>query len=235
MRYRLRDARIQAMRLLLVEDDAMVGEAVRAGLRAEGFTVDWLRDGSQAEVACATVAYDVVLLDLGLPRREGLQVLATIRSAGNPVPVLIVTARDAVADRVRGLNAGADDYLIKPFDLDELVARIHALARRGAQRPQSELVCGDLVLNPATRAVHVAGRPVALSAREFALLQALMQRPSAVLSVAQLQDKVWGFDEEVASNAVEVHIHALRRKLGAERIRNVRGVGYTVSTASDHA
>lgn len=220
------------MRLLLVEDDPMIGEGVRTGLRAEGFTVDWVRDGRAAELACDTTPYDLMLLDLGLPRKEGLAVLASLRAAGRRLPVLVVTARDAVADRVKGLNEGADDYLVKPFDLDELVARVHALLRRSAGRAEPLLRHGALSMNPVTREVFVDARPVALSAREFALLQALMERPSAVLSVAQLQDKVWGFDEEVASNAVEVHIHALRRKLGAERIRNVRGVGYTLGDAA---
>lgn len=220
------------MRLLLVEDDPMIGEGVRTGLRAEGFTVDWVRDGRAAELACSTTPYDLMLLDLGLPRKEGLAVLASLRAAGQRLPVLVVTARDAVADRVKGLNEGADDYLVKPFDLDELVARVHALLRRSAGRAEPLLRHGALSMNPVTREVCVDDRPVALSAREFALLHALLERPSAVLSVAQLQDKVWGFDEEVASNAVEVHIHALRRKLGVERIRNVRGVGYTLGDAS---
>jgi two-component system response regulator QseB len=216
------------MRVLLIEDDPMIGASVSKGLRLEGMAVDWMRDGRAGELALADTAYDVVLLDLGLPRKDGLAVLAAARERGNTVPVLILTARDAVPDRVRGLNAGADDYLVKPFDPDELVARIHALARRRAGRAAPAIRVGALSLDPVTREVTRAGRAVALSPREFALLHALLDRPGAVLSVAQLQERIYGWDDEVGSNTVEVHIHALRRKLGAEWIRNVRGVGYTV-------
>ncbi|MBP0629259.1 MULTISPECIES: response regulator transcription factor [unclassified Cupriavidus] len=221
------------MRVLLVEDDAMIGDSVRQALRQEGFTVDWVRDGD-AGLAAATssqegeACYDLVLLDLGLPRRPGLDVLRTLRTRGVPTPVLILTARDAVADRVAGLNAGADDYLVKPFDLQELAARMHALARRAAGRAEPLVSYGEIVLNPSTREVTHRGEPVRLSAREFALLSALMSRPGKVWSVPQLQERLYGWDDEVGSNTVEVYIHALRKKFGAALIRNIRGVGYVV-------
>ena len=221
------------MRVLLVEDDAMIGDSVRQALRQEGFTVDWVRDGD-AGLAAATssqdgeACYDLVLLDLGLPRRSGLDVLRTRRTRGVPTPVLILTARDAVADRVAGLNAGADDYLVKPFDLQELAARMHALARRAAGRAEPLVTYGEIVLNPSTREVTQRGEPVRLSAREFALLSALMSRPGKVWSVPQLQERLYGWDDEVGSNTVEVYIHALRKKFGTALIRNIRGVGYVV-------
>ena len=223
------------MRVLLVEDDAMIGESVKVALRQEGFTVDWVRVGDAGLDAAsdqhgprADGGYDLVLLDLGLPRRSGLDVLKTLRARNVRTPVLILTARDAVADRVAGLNAGADDYLVKPFDLQELAARMHALARRAEGRAEPLLRYGDIVLNPATREATQAGTAVRLSAREFALLSALMARPGQVWSVAQLQERLYGWDDEVGSNTVEVYIHALRRKFGAALIRNIRGVGYVV-------
>lgn len=216
------------MRLLLVEDDSMVGDAVRKGLRQQGHAVDWVRDGEAASLALAAEPYNVVLLDLGLPRRDGLGVLATLRRNGNAVPVLILTARDAVADRVAGLDAGADDYLVKPFDLDELAARIRALDRRTSGRAESAIVHGALRLDPATHEVSLGDAPVALSAREFAVLHALLAQPGKPLSRSQLEERVYGWGEEVESNAIEVHIHALRRKLGSAWIRNLRGVGYMV-------
>lgn len=217
------------MRLLLVEDDPMIGEGIRDGLGQEGFAVDWVRDGAAAETALGAEPYAAVLLDLGLPRKGGLEVLRAARAQRNDVPILVITARDAVADRIRGLDAGADDYLVKPFDLDELAARVRALVRRAEGRAEPVLRHGAIVLNPATRAVTLDGRPVALSGREFALLHALMARPGMVLSRAQLEERLYGWGEEVGSNAVEVHIHNLRRKLGAGTIRNVRGVGYTIA------
>jgi len=217
------------MRLLLVEDDPMIGEGIRDGLGQEGFAVDWVRDGAAAETALGAEPYAAVLLDLGLPRKGGLEVLRAARAQRNDVPILVITARDAVADRIRGLDAGADDYLVKPFDLDELAARVRALVRRAEGRAEPVLRHGAIVLNPATRAVTLDGRPVALSGREFALLHALMARPGMVLSRAQLEERLYGWGEEVGSNAVEVHIHNLRRKLGAGAIRNVRGVGYTIA------
>ncbi len=219
------------MRLLLVEDDAMIGEGLRKGLRQDGFSVDWVTDGAAADVALDAGHYDLLLLDLGLPRKPGLDVLRRLRQKNNPVPVLILTARDAVAERVAGLDAGADDYLVKPFDFEELEARIRALLRRRAGRTDALLRHGDITLNPATHEVMQKTLPVNLSAREFSLLQALMDRPGAVLSRAQLEEKLYGWDQEIESNAIEVHIHALRKKLGAELIKNVRGVGYMVGAA----
>jgi two-component system response regulator QseB len=216
------------MRLLLVEDDSMIGESVRKGLQQDGFAVDWVQDGRAAEIALETIPYDTLLLDLGLPRKAGLDVLAALRRRGNPIPVLILTARDAVADRVKGLDAGADDYLVKPFDLEELAARIRALLRRKSGRADPVIQIGNLLLNPATHEASLDGKPVALSAREFGLILALAERPGVVLSRAQIEEKLYGWDHEIESNAVEVYVHSLRRKLGADLIRNVRGVGYMV-------
>jgi two-component system, OmpR family, response regulator QseB len=215
------------MRVLLVEDDPMIGAALRKGLQQEGHTVDWATDGGGVAAALAAAPYNLVVLDLGLPGKSGLEVLDEIRRRKLPVPVIIVTARDAVQDRVAGLDMGADDYLVKPFDLDELGARIRAVMRRQAGHAGSLLEHGDLALNPATHEVFHDGRPVPVSGREFAILEALLERPGAILSRAQLEDRLYGWDEEVASNAVEVHIHNLRRKLGENVITTVRGVGYS--------
>lgn len=204
----------------------MVGTALRKGLQQEGHSVDWVRDGTAAEVALRANPYDLLVLDLGLPRRDGLVVLAELRARETSLPVIVITARDQLEDRVRGLDLGADDYLVKPFDLDELAARIRAVARRSAGRATPQITHGDVSLDPATHSVTLRGEPVAVSAREFALLLALMERPHAVLSRAQLEERLYGWDEEVASNAVEVHIHHLRRKLGEHFIRTVRGLGY---------
>jgi two-component system response regulator QseB len=220
------------MRILLVEDDPMIGEAVRDGLKLEGFTVDWVRDGKAAEVALDTGDFAVALLDLGLPQKGGLEILKTLRARKHAIPVLVITARDTVKDRVAGLDAGADDYLVKPFDLDELAARVRALIRRSAGRPEPIVEHGPITINPATREVTVRGNAVSLSAREYALLAALTERPGIVLSRSQLEDRLYGWGEEVGSNAVEVHIHNLRRKLGEDVIRNVRGVGYTIPTGT---
>jgi two-component system response regulator QseB len=217
------------MRLLLVEDDSMIGAAAQQGLRQEGHTVDWVRDGREAESAVANGVYDLVLLDLGLPRRDGLSLLRGWRARGQAVPVVIVTARDAVADRIAGLDAGADDYLVKPFDLDELSARVRAVMRRRAGRADSRVRVGELELDTAAKRVLWKGREVALSAREYALLEALADRPGAYLTRAQLEERLYGWDEEIASNTVEVHIHALRRKLEPGLIRTVRGLGYTLA------
>lgn len=214
------------MRLLLAEDDPMLGVSIEQGLRRAGFTVDWVRDGRAAELALADGGHDLLLLDLGLPRLDGLTLLKRLRQHEDSVPVLIITARDAVEDRVAGLNLGADDYLTKPFDLNELIARVHALLRRRRGSPQALLRLGELVLDPIAREVRLEGRPLHLSAREYGLLYALMEKPGAVLSVAQLENRLYGWGEEVQSNAVEVHLHHLRRKLGPGWIRNVRGVGY---------
>ena len=216
------------MRLLLVEDDPMIGASVQRGLRQEGHTVDWVRDGAAAELAVANGVHEMILLDLGLPRKSGLDLLAGLRRKGVALPVLVITARDSVADRVKGLDAGADDYLVKPFDLDELSARIRALMRRHGGRASPVIEHGALTLNPATHEVTLAGLPVSLSGREFALLHALVEQPGVPLSRAQLEDRIYGWNEEIESNAIEVYIHSLRRKLGAEWIKNVRGVGYRV-------
>lgn len=216
------------MRLLLVEDDAMVGDGLCKALRQDGFTVDWVQDGRGAELAVENENYDVMLLDLGLPKKSGLEVLKSVRQSGSRLPILILTARDAVCDRVKGLDAGADDYLIKPFDFEELEARIRALLRRQAGRVDSVIRLGDLTLNPASREVLFKGQPIVLSGREFSLLEAFLDRPGAVLSLSQLEEKIYGWSDEIGSNAVEVYIHALRKKLGADFIKNVRGVGYMV-------
>lgn len=216
------------MRLLLVEDDRMIGSAMRQGLAEAGYTVDWVTDGPSAERALANGVYQLAVLDLGLPGKDGMVLLRELRARRNHLPVLVVTARDAVADRIAGLNAGADDYVLKPFDLDELVARLRALARRHAGRGSPLLECGGLVLDPVRRELRLHDAPVSLSTREFSLLHVLMQRPGAVLSREQLEDALYGWQQEVGSNAVEVHLHHLRRKLGADTIRNVRGVGYKV-------
>ncbi len=220
------------MRLLLVEDDHMIGEAVRLGLRKQGVAVDWVQDGNAAKTALSTETFDLVLLDLGLPRLDGLQVLKWLRGAGNKVPVLILTARDSVNDRIKGLDAGADDYLVKPFDFDELAARVRAVLRRQSGRAENLVEHLGVTLDPASHEVTRAGEPVSLSHREFALLEALLERPGQVLSRAQLEERLYGWGEEVESNAVEVHIHNLRKKLGADYIQNVRGVGYKVRATS---
>lgn len=217
------------MRVLIVEDDPMIGAAVLTGLREGGYAADWARDGVEAELAAATGGYQAALLDLGLPRRSGLEVLRGLRRKGNDLPVLIITARDAVADRVAGLDSGADDYLVKPFSLDELLARLRAVIRRRVGRASPEIRYGALVLDPAKRTVRLGERAVELSAREFAVLEALMQDPGTVVSRASLEEAVYGWGEEVESNCVEVHLHNLRRKLAPELIRNVRGVGYRIS------
>ena len=216
------------MRLLLVEDDPMIGEAVRDLLRAEGYAVDWANDGDMADAALATQAYDLVLLDLGLPRRDGLAVLRDLRARKDRTPVLIATARDGVAQRVQGLDTGADDYVLKPYDLEELLARIRALLRRAAGRAEPVYEHHGISVTPATREVLVQGRPVSLSAREWAVLEALIARPGTVLSRQQLEDKLYGWGGEISSNAVEVYVHGLRIKLGAHLVLNVRGLGYMV-------
>lgn len=204
----------------------MIGWSLRRGLTDEGFAVDWLDDGDAAVVICAEQSYDAAILDLGLPGRDGLKVLAELRHQGNSLPVVILTAREAVADRIKGLNAGADDYLCKPFDLDELVARLRAVMRRRAGVVSAVLEYRGLSLNPTTRQVAQQGRQIALSAKEFALLEALLQRPGIVLTREQLRDRLYGWDGDVGSNTVEVFIHSLRRKIGYEYIENVRSIGY---------
>jgi len=218
----------------LVEDDEMIGESLRAALRRHGLAVDWVRDGRAADAVLASERFDAVLLDLGLPHKSGLDVLKTVRARGDATPVIVLTARDALGDRVAGLDAGADDYLAKPFELDELTARIRAVTRRHAGRGgEPALEHGGLRLDPATRQVTLHGRPVLLSAREFAVLEALMQRPGAILSRAQIEDRLYGWGEAVESNTVSVYIHQLRRKLGPDAIRNARGVGYFLGTPGE--
>jgi DNA-binding response OmpR family regulator len=222
------------MRLLLVEDDTMIGEAVRDVLRAEHFAVDWVRDGEMADTTLLSETYDLVLLDLGLPRLDGVEVLRRLRARRNATPVLIVTARDAVQDRVAGLDAGADDYVLKPYDLDELLARIRALIRRSQGQADSVRELHGLRLNPITREALRLGpdgkttESIQLSAREWAVLEVLMARPGVVYSRSQLEDKLYGWKDEVSSNAVEVFIHGLRKKLGSTVIETVRGLGYTI-------
>jgi DNA-binding response OmpR family regulator len=216
------------MRLLLVEDDPMIGEAVLDVLRAEHAAVDWVKDGAMADTALRSDAYDLVLLDLGLPRRDGLDVLRALRARGQSMPVLVATARDAVADRIAGLDAGADDYVVKPYDSDELLARIRALLRRGAGHAQPVFAHKGVSLNPATHEATVQGKPVTLSAREWAVLEPMLARPGVVFSRAQLEDKLFSWKDDVSSNAVEVYIHGVRKKLGAELIQTVRGLGYLV-------
>lgn len=214
------------MRILLVEDDPMIGDSVRKGLCQDGFVVDWVEDGEAAELALKSHDYDLMVLDQGLPRKAGLEVLQSLRQRGNALPVLIATARDEVPARVKGLDSGADDYLVKPFDLDELAARIRAILRRRAGRAEPLIRHRGVVFNPASREVTRDGTAVVMTARELALLQAFMDRPGTVFSKAQLEEKLYGWGGEVESNTVEVYIHALRKKLGADFIQNVRGVGY---------
>ncbi len=219
------------MRLLLVEDDTMIGEVVLDLLRAEHYAVDWVKDGDMADTALQTQSYDLVLLDLALPRKDGLEVLRAMRLRKQQMPVLVVTARDAVEQRIAGLDAGADDYVLKPYDLDELLARIRALLRRAAGRAEPLFEHKGLIVNPLTREVTVDAHAVSLSAREWAVLEALIARPGVVLSRAQLEEKLYSWKDEVNSNAVEVYIHGLRKKLGSELIQNVRGLGYMVPKA----
>ena len=216
------------MRLLLVEDDAMIGETVLQLLRAEHYAADWVRDGAMADQALRSAQYDLVLLDLGLPKRDGLEVLRALRARRSSVPVLVATARDGVSDRVAGLDAGADDYVIKPYDTDELLARIRALLRRSAGRAEPTFEHKGVSLNPATHEATVHGQPVSLSAREWAVLEPLIARPGVLLSRSQLEEKLFSWKDDVSSNAVEVYIHGVRKKLGNDFIQTVRGLGYLV-------
>jgi len=216
------------MRILLVEDDRMIGESLRSALRQSGYAADWVRDGRAADGTLATERFDLVLLDLGLPQRDGIEVLQALRARGDRTPVIVLTARDALASRVQGLDAGADDYVVKPFELDELLARMRAVMRREYGRAESVIEVGGVVLDPSTRQVTRDGVPLALSAREYAVLEALMLRPGAILSRAQLEDRLYGWGEELESNAISVYVHQLRRKLGDGFIHTVRGVGYYV-------
>jgi two-component system OmpR family response regulator len=218
------------MRILLVEDDAMIGEAIEAALRDAAYAADWVKNGETALTTLGFQHYDLVLLDLGLPGKDGLEVLTSIRAKDNPIPLLIITARDGLEDRLRGLDGGADDYVLKPFEMAELLARMRAVLRRKSGNAGPLFSNGVVSLDPATKEAVASNRaPVQLSQREFALLQALLTRPGAILSRSILEDRIYGWDNEVESNAVEFLIHALRRKLGSEVIKNVRGVGWMVS------
>ena len=218
------------MRVLLVEDDPMIGAAIQAALKDGSYAADWVREGQTALTTLACQHYDLVLLDLGLPGKDGLEVLASLRAQDNPIPLAILTARDGLDDRLRGLDGGADDYVTKPFQMAELLARMRAVLRRKGGSAAALLGNGTVSLDPATKAACVlGGDPVQLSNREFSLLQALLLRPGAILSRSELEDRIYGWGEEVESNAVEYLIHALRRKLGSEVIKNVRGLGWMVS------
>ena len=216
------------MRVLLVEDDRMIAQGLQTALRQDGHVVDWVGDGRAAAEALHSSRFDLVLLDLGLPERDGLTVLRELRRRNDATPVIILTARDDRQDRIDGLDAGADDYIVKPFDLDEVAARMRSVLRRASGRGDPCIRSGAICLNPATHVVERDGVPVQLSAHEYAVLEALLQRPGTILSRAQLEDRLYGWDAQVESNAVEVYIHSLRRKLGSEAIRTLRGVGYFV-------
>ncbi len=216
------------MRILLVEDDAMIGESVLDCLRADGYAVDWERDGRAASTALRATVYDLVLLDLGLPLQDGLSVLRELRARRDRTPVLVATARDAVSDRIAGLDAGADDYVVKPYDPDELLARVRALLRRSLGRAEPLFEHRGVTVDPQTREASINGEPVALTAREWAVLQPLIARPGVIYSRAQLEEKLYSWQDEIASNAVEVYVHGLRKKLGHDFIQTVRGVGYVI-------
>jgi len=216
------------MRVLLVEDDPMIAKGLQTALRQDGYAVDGVSDGRRASEALRTESFDIVLLDLGLPGKGGLEVLRGLRGRGDATPVIIVTARDDIRNRIEGLDAGADDYIIKPFDLDEIAARMRSVLRRAAGRGDPCIRHGGISMNPITHAVERDGVSILLSAHEFSVLEALLQRPGAVLSRAQLEDRLYGWSDSIESNAVEVYIHALRRKLGSESIRTLRGVGYFI-------
>lgn len=217
------------MRILLAEDDRMIGEAVCTSLHQENYVVEWLRDGRAAEAALLHNHFDLALLDLGLPGQDGLAVLRAIRHAKRTLPVIIITARDGIGARVAGLDAGADDYLVKPFDLDELAARIRSTLRRSAGLIEPELHLNDIRIQSSTRSIRRADQAVPMSAREYAIIDALITRLGTILSRAQLEERLYGWGDEVDSNAIEVHIHSIRRKLGSDFIRNVRGVGYYIA------
>jgi two-component system response regulator QseB len=216
------------MRVLVVEDDRMIAKGLHTALKQDGYAVDGVSDGARAAAALRSSQFDLVLLDLGLPERDGLEVLRELRARGDATPVIIVTARDDVQNRIQGLDAGADDYIIKPFDLDEVAARMRSVLRRAAGRGDPCIRHRGVTLDPVAHTVERGGEPVILSAHEFSVLEALMQRPGTVLSRAQLEDRLYGWSEGIESNAVEVYVHGLRRKLGNDAIRTLRGVGYFV-------
>lgn len=216
------------MRILVIEDDALLGDAIQAGLKQAGYAVDWMKDGITADQALGTEPYAAAILDLGLPRMSGFEVLRRLRGRGTPLPVLILTALDSVEDRIKGLDAGADDYLVKPFDMGELTARLRALIRRASGKPASALKIGDLELEPAAHRVMYRKQNIELPAKEFAVLHALMLNAGRVLSRAQLEEQLYAWGEEIESNAIEVYVHHLRRKLSPEMIETIRGVGYLI-------
>jgi two-component system response regulator QseB len=216
------------VRILLVEDDCLLGEAVRDGLRQEGYVVDWVRNGGAALAALSTSSFSALVLDLGLPDSDGLALLRRLRQGGRATPVVIVTARDRVSDRIGGLDAGADDYLIKPFDIDELGARLRAITRRADGCAESLLIAGEVVLDLRQRTVTRHGTAAALTAREYALVELLMRKAGCLVTRAEIEEELYGFDDHIASNAIEVHIHNLRRKLGPQFITNLKGRGYRV-------
>jgi DNA-binding response OmpR family regulator len=219
------------MRILLIEDDPLLGDGLATGLRQSGFAVDWLKDGESALAALQAETFDLAVLDLGLPKLSGMDMLKRLRSRGNAMPVVILTARDGTTDKIDGLDSGADDYLVKPVGIDELAARIRALLRRSMGRAQPVLSHGGVTLDPAARRVEVKGKPVEISAREFAVLHALLSNAGRVMTRGQLEQSIYGWSEEPDSNALEVHIHHLRRKFGADFIKTLRGVGYTIPKA----
>lgn len=217
------------MRILLVEDDELLGDGLKTGLIQYGYTVDWLKDGMAADQALKTENFDVVVLDLGLPKLAGMTVLQNLRARGQTIPVLILTAKESIEDRVKGLDSGADDYLTKPFDLDELCARMRALQRRSSTRAEPTLVHGNIVLDPAAHSVKLNGDLINVSRREFALLQKLLENVGRVLSREHLAQSLYGWGEDVDSNALEVHIHNLRKKFGQDFIHTIRGIGYMIN------
>jgi two-component system OmpR family response regulator len=217
------------VRILLVEDDHMIGDAISIALKDAGYAVDWVKDGASASLALEGEEHQAVLLDLGLPRRDGLEVLRRLRARGNSVPVIIITARDSVEDRIKGLDFGADDYLVKPFDVNELLARLRAVVRRRGGLAAPLLSNGVVILDPASREARRGDEVYPLSAREFALLQALLLRAGAILTRTELEERIYGWNEEVESNAVDFLIHGVRKKLGADVIKNVRGAGWMVA------
>ncbi len=219
------------MRILLVEDDDLLGEAVRDGLRQQGYVVDWVRNAGGALAALSTSNFSALVLDLGLPDTDGLSVLRWLRHNGEATPVVIVTAREGISERITGLDAGADDYLIKPFDIDELCARLRATTRRAVGHAESLLVVGEVALDLRQRQVTCQGTPAALTAREYAVVELLMRKAGCLVTRAEIEEELYGFEDDIASNAVEVHIHNLRRKLGAAFITNLKGRGYRVDVA----
>lgn len=221
------------MRILLVEDDQLLGDGLSVGLEQMGYTVDWITDGNQAEMALRDSSLDLAILDISLPGQDGLTLLRKIRKQGNPIPVLLLTARDSLDDRIIGLDSGADDYLPKPFDLEELAARLRAISRRGSGRGTPLLQHGAITLDPAGRTVHLNDEPIACTSREYAILEALLQNCGQVLTRQRLEEALYGWDDGVESNAIEVYIHHLRKKLGKSTIQTIRGVGYKIPKQAD--